>query len=471
MKYLYKYPQAAYPVRRPGRDQPAAGAAHEFEYELLDTGVFDEDRYFDVFVEYAKASPEDILIQITVHNRGPEPADAARAADALVPQHLVVGRRRAAAGAPAGAGARRDRGLASGARRALPLLRGRRRRCSSPRTRPTRERLFGVAQPDALRQGRDRQLRRPRPRGRGESRARRGRRRRRTIRSPWRPGESRTIRLRLSRRRRRRGERPVRQRLRRRDGGAPAGGGRVLRRRSSRRRSSADAANVMRQALAGMLWSKQFYYYDVDKWLEERGADPFKAERRAAPRNEHWHHMYNADIISMPDKWEYPWYAAWDLAFHVLALTLVDEDFGKQQLDLMLRRALPAPERPDARLRVELRRRQPAGARLGDDLHLPPGEGAARQGRPRVARAHLPQAAAQLHLVGEPQGPHRQQRLRGRLPRARQHRRLRPQRAAADRRLPGAGGRHRLDGALLPEHARDRRRAGDRPSRPTSTWP
>jgi hypothetical protein len=99
----------------------------------------------------------------------------------------------------------------------------------------------------------------------------------------------------------------------------------------------ADHANVMRQALAGMLWSKQFYHYDVDKWLEERGSDPFKASRKAAPRNEHWHHMYNGDIISMPDKWEYPWYAAWDLAFHVLSLTLVDPDFGKQQLKLMLR--------------------------------------------------------------------------------------------------------------------------------------
>jgi hypothetical protein len=98
----------------------------------------------------------------------------------------------------------------------------------------------------------------------------------------------------------------------------------------------ADAANVMRQALAGMLWSKQFYHYDVDKWLSERGSDPFKARRRAAPRNDRWHHMQNSDVISMPDKWEYPWYAAWDLAFHILALTLVDEDFGKQQLDLML---------------------------------------------------------------------------------------------------------------------------------------
>ena len=98
-----------------------------------------------------------------------------------------------------------------------------------------------------------------------------------------------------------------------------------------------DAANVMRQALAGMLWSKQFYCYDVDRWLEERGSDPFKATRKAAPRNDKWHHMYNGDVISMPDKWEYPWYAAWDLAFHVLALTLVDPDFGKAQLKLMLR--------------------------------------------------------------------------------------------------------------------------------------
>jgi hypothetical protein len=98
-----------------------------------------------------------------------------------------------------------------------------------------------------------------------------------------------------------------------------------------------DAANVLRQALAGMLWSKQFYLYDVDKWLEERGSDPFKGSRKAAPRNDHWHHMFNGDVLSMPDKWEYPWYAAWDLAFHVIALTLADPDFGKQQLKLMLR--------------------------------------------------------------------------------------------------------------------------------------
>jgi hypothetical protein len=104
----------------------------------------------------------------------------------------------------------------------------------------------------------------------------------------------------------------------------------------------ADQANVMRQALAGMLWSKQFYYYDVNKWLEEHGADPFNPRRRA-PRNDHWYHMYNAHIVSMPDKWEYPWYAAWDLAFHVLALTLVDEDFAKQQLELIVQESYLHP--------------------------------------------------------------------------------------------------------------------------------
>ncbi len=97
----------------------------------------------------------------------------------------------------------------------------------------------------------------------------------------------------------------------------------------------ADSSNVMRQAVGGMLWSKQFYNFDVAKWLGEHGADPFKSKKRA-PRNNDWQHMSNADIISMPDKWEYPWYAAWDLAFHILALSLVDEEFGKEQLDLIL---------------------------------------------------------------------------------------------------------------------------------------
>jgi hypothetical protein len=97
-----------------------------------------------------------------------------------------------------------------------------------------------------------------------------------------------------------------------------------------------DAASVMRQALAGMLWSKQFFYYDVGRWLRQHGIQPRKANQRSM-RNDRWGHMLNADIISMPDKWEYPWYAAWDLAFHVTALAMVDSDFGKEQLELMLK--------------------------------------------------------------------------------------------------------------------------------------
>ena len=130
----------------------------------------------------------------------------------------------------------------------------------------------------------------------------------------------------------------------------------------------------MRQGYAGHAVDQAGYVYDVERWLNERGIDRDDSGA-AGTRNQHWFHMYSADVISMPDKWEYPWFAAWDLAFHAVALTLVDEDFAKDQLELMLRGPLPAPERPAAGLRVELRRRQPARARLGDDLQLPPRAG------------------------------------------------------------------------------------------------
>ena len=105
----------------------------------------------------------------------------------------------------------------------------------------------------------------------------------------------------------------------------------------------------MRQALAGMLWSKQYYFFDLDKWLEEHGAGAMQPEARQI-RNREWFHMVSDDIISMPDKWEYPWFAAWDLAFHAMALSSVDVDFAKQQLDLMLEWFLPASDRTDPRL-------------------------------------------------------------------------------------------------------------------------
>ena len=99
---------------------------------------------------------------------------------------------------------------------------------------------------------------------------------------------------------------------------------------------SPDAANVMRQAIAGMLWSKQFFFFDGDNWLDEHHSNPLHTGYRAS-RNSEWFHMLNEDIISMPDKWEYPWYAAWDLAFHTLPLSIVDPDFAKEQMQLMLK--------------------------------------------------------------------------------------------------------------------------------------
>ena len=167
--------------------------------------------------------------------------------------------------------------------------------------------------------------------------------------------------------------------------------------------------------------------------------------------------MINDDIISMPDKWEYPWYAAWDLAFHTLPLSIVDPDFAKEQMKLMLRGVylhpsgqIPAYEwnfsdvNPPVHAWATLFLHRTEQALRGEtDLDF--------------LETSFQQAPAELHLVGEPQGPLRQERLRGRLPRSRQHRRLRPQRPAAHRRLPGAGGRHGLDGPLHPEHARARR--------------
>jgi len=337
MKYLYKYSQAAYPYsdlvetnRRRSRQ--------EMEYELLDTGVFEQDRYFDVFVEYAKGDPQDILVRITAVNRGPEAAELhllptlwfrndwsswiSRPAEKPLLQQIEgpAGTRAVAAVHPVlGKYALYCDGE-------VPLL--------FTENESNNARLF-PQYPNAspyVKDGINNYL------VLGEQGAVNPDRHGTKVAAHYRltigPGQAATVRLRLKKTT---------------DGAVPFGPAfdelfaTRLREADEFYASvippslDADAANVIRQALAGMLWTKQFYYYDVDRWLEERGADPFKQMERAAPRNAHWHHMYNADVLSMPDKWEYPWYAAWDLAFHVLALTLVDPDFGKEQLDLMLR--------------------------------------------------------------------------------------------------------------------------------------
>jgi Mannosylglycerate hydrolase MGH1-like glycoside hydrolase domain len=337
MKYLYKYPQAAYPYAQLVGTN-AKKSRHDLEYELLDTGVFDDQRYFDVFVEYAKGSPDDILVKITIWNRGPEAATL----------HVLPTLWFRNTWSWGGEAVRPELHLASDGTGVLvshPTLPEMRLAADSAsewlftENETNTERLFkSPNQTPHVKDGINEYV--VHSRKEAVNPAQRGTKVAAHCLLTVAAGQSQALRLRLTA-----------------TGGSgsstmpPIGslGTSFDAVMAERKREAdefyasvippsltADQTNVMRQALAGMLWSKQFYFYDVNKWLEERGADPFNPQRQA-PRNDHWHHMYNADIISMPDKWEYPWYAAWDLAFHVLALTLVDPDFGKAQLDLMLR--------------------------------------------------------------------------------------------------------------------------------------
>jgi len=333
MKYLYKYPQLAYPYddlveTNRGRRRD------ELEYELLDTGVFDQNRYFDVVVEYAKAAPDDILARVTVHNRGPDSATLH-----LLP--TIWFRNTWSWGQPAGE------------RPGLRVLRPGLVEASHPEL--GRRYLHAENGPTLLFTENETNIARlvqvpnrtPYVKDgihnylvNGQADAVNPLQTGTKVAAHYllevKGGGAVTVRLRLSD-----SENP--------DAAFGGAFGKTFDALLATRRKeadefyasvipsslTADERNVMRQALAGMLWSKQFFHYDVDRWLEERGDSPFTS-RRKGTRNAHWHHMQNADIISMPDKWEYPWYAAWDLAFHCLALTLVDADFGKAQLDLML---------------------------------------------------------------------------------------------------------------------------------------
>ena len=193
---------------------------------------------------------------------------------------------------------------------------------------------------------------------------------------------------------------------------------------------SDDAGRVMRQALAGLLWSKQFYHYDVRLWLEGDPGQPRPPAERKSGRNHDWPQLNNADVISMPDKWEYPWYAAWDLAFHTVALAIRRRRVREVAARPAAPRVVHAPQRTAARLRMELQRRQPAGPRVGGAARVPDRSSAQRPRRSPVPGAGLPQAAPELHVVGQPEGRRRQQHFRRRLSRPRQHRRLRSQPSA-----------------------------------------
>jgi len=340
MKYLYKYPQAAYPYgdlvetnHRRSREEP--------EYELLDTGVFADDRYFDVFVEYAKADAEDLLIRITVCNRGPEDATLH-----LLPTLWFRNTWSWAGGGTKPVLARVD-GHGHSVIHAhhtdplfqefladyylycegdVPLL--------FADNETNNERLFGTANAgpyvkdgfdsflvhnlqDAVNPGLTGTKAAPHCQ----------------LSVP--AGKEQTVRLRLSLTPPSAGSDPFAgfdELFRSRIEAADAFYGALT---PPAIRADTDRCNVFRQALAGMLWTKQYFYYDVDKWLEEH--HQVTPEQRKGTRNGEWFHMLNDDIISMPDKWEYPWYAAWDLAFHMLPLSIVDPEFAKTQLDLMLR--------------------------------------------------------------------------------------------------------------------------------------
>jgi mannosylglycerate hydrolase MGH1-like protein len=334
MKYLYKYPQAEYPYqrlleenRRRGKSQP--------EFELLDTGIFDDNRYFDVFVEYAKGGIEDICVRIAVANRGPEDAEI----------HLLPtlwfrntwswheGRTRPCLTYDSAANVVRAQEREAGSywfyfdHGGTPLFTENETNFKKLFNAPNRSPFVKDAFDRYLIQG-EKDAVNPDLQGTKSAIYYK-------LAIP--AGGEKTIHLRLQR-----AKTAIAQ-----DQALGAGFREIFSARKNEAEefyatiipaaADADTRNIMRQAFAGMLWSKQYYHYVVRDWICGDPAMPKPPDTRKSGRNHAWSHIYNADIISMPDKWEYPWYAAWDLAFHCIALALVDCEFAKDQLVLMLR--------------------------------------------------------------------------------------------------------------------------------------
>jgi hypothetical protein len=328
MKYLYKYPQREFPYRDLVETN-ARRSREEFEYELLDTGVFDDDRYFDVFLEYAKEGPEDVLVRITVHNRGPE---AARLR--LLP--TLWFRNTWSWGEDDRKPSLRE--VAPGIIRAEHHELGEYwLHCDGDaeliftENESNAQRLWG--QPNGSPYVKDAfHACLVSGNGGAVNPARTGTKAAAHYVLEVPAAGSTTVRLRLAAARKERPFAGFEKSFERRIAEADE-----FYERIAPSTLTDDQRRVHRQALAGMLWSKQYYYFDLERWLREHQSDPLVESARPGVRNTEWFHMLNADVISMPDKWEYPWYAAWDLAFHTVSLAMVDFDFAKEQLLLMLR--------------------------------------------------------------------------------------------------------------------------------------
>ncbi|MEN3333285.1 MAG: hypothetical protein V7641_2650 [Blastocatellia bacterium] len=337
MKFLYKYPQSEFPYARLIEENQRR-SKHEPEFELIDTGIFDEDRYFDVVIEYAKATPEDILIRISATNRGPAAAEL----------HLLptIWFRNAWSWDQQSERPRLHRSRDVKNASVVQLC----HKSYSHRW------LFCQGAPELLFTENETNTRRLYNQDNGSQFFKDGindyvvQGKQDAVNSRLNgtksaahyplsiaPGETQVVKLRLT-------DLKIPP-----TNGDPCGSGfdKVFAERQREADEfyatvipdhvSDDSQRVMRQSLAGLLWSKQFYYYDVRNWLKgDPGSPPPPAERLNG-RNNQWSHLYNDDIISLPDKWEYPWYAAWDLAFHSVPLALVDPDFAKEQLILLLR--------------------------------------------------------------------------------------------------------------------------------------
>jgi hypothetical protein len=328
LKMLYKYPQNAFPYQalldenhRRGRDKP--------EFELLDTGIFNDDRYFDVFVEYAKARPNDALLSITIHNRGPRaatlhvlpqlwfrntwswrPSTKPRPEIAALDDHALLAT---------------HRGL--GELRLYADNNGELLFCDNNSNSPS---LFKVPAKGYFKDAFDDYL------IHGN----------RAAVNPQRRGTKAAVHYEVSVPAA--GEQAIRLRLTDQVSATPfADFAEIVQQRThdadafygelQHDLADEDARRVQRQALAGMIWNKQCYLYDVPRWLSGDSLQPPPPAERRQGRNHQWTNLNNADVIAMPDKWEYPWYAAWDLGFHCLPLAMIDAEFAKEQLILLMR--------------------------------------------------------------------------------------------------------------------------------------